>query len=77
MRPREFIALLASVLTASPFATLAQKPAPARRIGVPMNLSAGDPEAQTRIAAFMQGYSRRPKPVGRLLLGRRPRLAIE
>jgi len=47
MRRRAFIALLASVLTASPFATLAQKPAQVRRIGVLMNLSAGDPEAQT------------------------------
>jgi putative tryptophan/tyrosine transport system substrate-binding protein len=54
MRRREFIALLggAAVL---PLLARAQQPERMRRIGVLMNLSADDPEAQTRIAAFMQG----------------------
>jgi putative ABC transport system substrate-binding protein len=38
-----------------------------RRVGVLMNLSAGDPEAQTRIAAFVQGLQELGWAVGRNL----------
>jgi putative ABC transport system substrate-binding protein len=54
MRRRDFIAL-AGGIGAWPPAALAQEVNRTRRVGVLMNLSAGDPEAQTRIAALMQG----------------------
>jgi putative ABC transport system substrate-binding protein len=54
MKRREVIALLSGI-TAWPRFALAQGVNRMRRVGVLMNLSAGDPEAQTRVAAFMQG----------------------
>src|SRR5215475_11527906 len=51
---REFVALLAST-AAWPFAARAQQSERMRRIGVLMGLAAGDPEAQSRVAAFENG----------------------
>jgi hypothetical protein len=54
MKRREYTALIVGI-TALPRIALAQKINRMRRVGVLMNLNTGDPEAQTRIAAFMQG----------------------
>jgi putative tryptophan/tyrosine transport system substrate-binding protein len=54
MRRRLLVILLAGV-AALPLAIRAQEPARMRRIGVLMPLAADDPEAQARIAAFVQG----------------------
>src|SRR5262249_23892325 len=54
MRRRDFIALVGGI-GAWPRAALAQEVNRMRRVGVLRNLRAGDPEAQTRIAALMQG----------------------
>jgi putative ABC transport system substrate-binding protein len=67
MKRREFTVLLVGVLTASPFRTIAQQPERMRRIGMLMNLTAADPEAQTRIAAFMQGLQELGWVLGRNL----------
>ena len=54
MRRRTFIAALGGAV-AWPLMARAQQPERMRRIGVLMPLSADDPEAQGRIAAFVQG----------------------
>jgi putative ABC transport system substrate-binding protein len=56
MRRRDFIKVIAgSAATAWPIATAAQQAEPVRRIGVLMNLAAGDPESSKEMAAFIDG----------------------
>ena len=65
MRRREFITLLGGAATTWPLAAHAQQPERVRRIGVLMALSANDPEAQARVAAFLQGLQELGWSVGR------------
>jgi ABC-type uncharacterized transport system substrate-binding protein len=64
MRRREFVSLLGSA-AAWPLAARAQQPERMRRIGVLTNLAADDPEAQTRVGAFLQGLQEFGWAVGR------------
>jgi putative ABC transport system substrate-binding protein len=65
MRRREFIKLIAVATGAWPLAVRAQQIKRMRRIGVLMPLSANDPEAQARVAAFLQGLQELGWSVGR------------
>ena len=64
MRRREFIAGLGGA-AAMPFAARAQQSERVRRIGVMASLSADDPVAQLRNAAFLQGLQQLGWTVGR------------
>jgi len=57
MRRREFIALLGSVTAAWPLAALAQQPTGNMRLGVLLNLSENDVEAQRLVKAFREGLA--------------------
>jgi len=65
MRRREFILALGGVAVTWPLAAHAQQSERMRRIGVLTNLSKGDPEDQTRNAAFLQGLQQLGWTVGR------------
>ena len=65
MNRREFIALLGGAAAAWPLAARAQQPDRMRRIGVLMHTGADEPEAQARLAAFMQGLHELGWAVGR------------
>jgi putative tryptophan/tyrosine transport system substrate-binding protein len=64
MRRREFIALLGGAAAGWPMAASAQQPG-IRRIGVLVNLSSDNPEAQARIGAFLQGLQEFGWSIGR------------
>jgi putative ABC transport system substrate-binding protein len=53
---RELLTALGATAAALPLAARAQQPERMRRIGVPMNTGANEPESQARLAAFMQGF---------------------
>jgi putative ABC transport system substrate-binding protein len=57
MRRRELIALLGTVTAAWPLAALAQQPTGTRRLGVLLNLSENDVEAQRLLKAFREGLA--------------------
>jgi ABC-type uncharacterized transport system substrate-binding protein len=57
MRRREFISLIGGAAIAYPLAARAQQPARIRRVGVLMNLSENDVEAQRLITAFREGLT--------------------
>ena len=65
MKRREFITLLGGAAAGWPLAARAQEPDRVRRIGVLMHTGAGEPEAQARLAAFMQGLQELGWAVGR------------
>jgi ABC-type uncharacterized transport system substrate-binding protein len=54
MRRRELIIVLGGTAVAVPFAVRAQQPAGVRRLGVLLNLSENDPEAQRLITVFRE-----------------------
>jgi len=65
MKRRNFIALLGSAAVSWQLAVRAQQPERMRRIGVLMNLTADDPEAPGRVAAFAQGLGELGWTIGR------------
>jgi putative tryptophan/tyrosine transport system substrate-binding protein len=68
MRRRDVIALLGSVaasFVSRPLCARAQQAERIRRIGVLMSTRAGDPEGETRLAAFLQGLQEFGWAVGR------------
>src|SRR5262245_6602737 len=62
---REIISLLSGATVAWPLTARAQQAERVRRIGVLMNLAAGDAEGETRFAAFLQGLQELGWTVGR------------
>jgi putative ABC transport system substrate-binding protein len=58
MRRRDFITLVGGSAVAWPLAARAQQSGQMRRIGVLMALARDDPEAQARIAAFVEGLQK-------------------
>src|SRR5262245_11309599 len=64
MKRRAFIALLGSA-AAWPLGAWAQQDRGVRRIGVLTNLAADDPDAQTRVGAFLQGLQELGWAIGR------------
>jgi putative ABC transport system substrate-binding protein len=54
VRRREFLKIIGGVTAAWPVASIAQQAERVRRIGVLMNRAADDPDAQARLAAFLQ-----------------------
>jgi ABC-type uncharacterized transport system substrate-binding protein len=65
VKRRDFITLFGGAAAAWPLAVRAQPRERMRRIGVLMNLTAGDQEAQSRIAGFLQSLQERGWVVGR------------
>jgi putative ABC transport system substrate-binding protein len=65
MQRREFIKLIGGSAAAWPLAARAQQSEQMRRIGVLMAINADDPEAQARIAAFVEGLQQLGWTVGK------------
>jgi putative ABC transport system substrate-binding protein len=65
MRRREFISLLGGAAAALPLSARAQQGERVRRIGVLMHTLPTEPEAQARLAAFLQGLQEAGWVVGR------------
>ena len=65
LKRREFIALLGGATAAWRYVARAQQGERMRRLGVLMNTGADEPEAQARLAAFMQGLQELGWAVGR------------
>jgi ABC-type uncharacterized transport system substrate-binding protein len=65
MKRREFITLLGGAAATWPLAARAQHTERMRRIGVLMHTAADEPEAQARLAAFLQGLQAAGWEVGR------------
>jgi putative tryptophan/tyrosine transport system substrate-binding protein len=65
LKRREFIGLLGGTALAWPVAARAQQPEQMRRIGVLMHTGPDEPEAQARLAAFLQGLQESGWAVGR------------
>ena len=65
MQRREFITLLGGSAAAWPLTARAQQGEQMRRIGVLMAINTDDPEAQARIAAFVQGLQQLGWTVGK------------
>src|SRR6516165_7630539 len=62
---REFLATLGGAAAAWPLTARAQQKEHVRRVGVHMHTSAGEPETQARLAAFVQGLQEAGWLVGR------------
>ena len=67
MRPREFISLIGGAAIPYSLATRAQQSSQMKHLGVLMNETADNPEAQNRFAAFLQGLQEAGWAVGRNL----------
>jgi ABC-type uncharacterized transport system substrate-binding protein len=67
MQRRDFITLLGGAAVAWPPAARAQQPSQMKHLGVLMNATADNPEAQNRFAAFLQGLQEVGWAVGRNL----------
>ena len=67
MRRRDFIKGIAGSAVAWPITARAQQTEPMRRIGVLMHSPSNEPEAQARLAAFLQGMQDAGWEVGRNL----------
>jgi putative tryptophan/tyrosine transport system substrate-binding protein len=67
MRRREFITLIGGAAAAWPLAARAQQSSQKKHLGVLMNETADNPEAQERYAAFLQGLQEAGWAVGRNL----------
>jgi len=67
MRRRDFIKIIAGSAAAWPLAARAQQAEQVRRIGVLMHSPSNEPEAQARMAAFLQGMQDTGWEVGRNL----------
>ena len=66
MNRRHFITLVGGAAALPAAASAEQsRPRPMRRIGILMNLGADDPQAQTRVASFLQGLQEAGWAVGR------------
>jgi putative ABC transport system substrate-binding protein len=65
IKRREFITLLGGAAVTWPLAARAQQSERMRRIGVLMPVAAGDPAAQARLVAFVQGLQEQGWTVGR------------
>ncbi len=57
MKRRELIALLGGAAASLPFSASAQQSKVRRTVGVLMTVAENDPDSQTRIAAFRQGFA--------------------